>query len=58
MKKTYKQPTTKTVKINTAKMIAASGNMSGNGLNMRISNSEASGDAESRRGGFWDDEEE
>ena len=58
MKKTYIQPITNTVKISTVKMIAGSGTMSGDGLNMRISNTEASYDAESRRGGsMWDDEE-
>ena len=58
MKKTYIQPITNTVGISTTKMIAASGTMSGDGLNMRISNTEASADADSRRGGsMWDDEE-
>jgi len=58
MKKTYIQPITNTVKITTVKMIAGSGTLSGAGVNMRISNTEASDDAESRRGGsIWDDEE-
>ena len=59
MKNTYIQPITNIVKISTVKMIAASGTLSGDGVNMRIRNTEASGDAESRRGGsMWDDEEE
>ncbi len=58
MKKTYIQPITNTVKISTVKMIAGSGTMSGDGLNMRISNTEATGAAEGRRGSsVWDDEE-
>ena len=44
------------VQISTTRFIAGSGELQG--LGMRISNSEASGDAESRRGGSsWDDEE-
>ena len=57
MKKTYIQPNTITVMVATSGMIASSGTMSGDGLNMSIKNSEASGAAEGRRGGFWDDED-
>lgn len=58
MKKTYIQPITNKVKISTVKMIAASGRLSGDGVDMRINDTGTSGDAESRRGGsIWDDEE-
>lgn len=58
MKKTYIQPNTVSVKIATAKMIAASGKLSGDGWDMSISNTEASGSAEGRRrNSLWDDEE-
>lgn len=58
MKKTYIQPITNLVKISTVKMIAGSGRLSGDGVDMRISDTEASSDADSRRGGsIWDDEE-
>lgn len=56
MKKTYSEPIMKVVAINCAKMIA--GSLAGEGVNMRISNDNATGAAESRRGGnVWDDEE-
>ena len=60
MKKTYIQPIANIVKISTVKMIALSGStLSGDGVNMRIYDTEASGDAESRRGGsIWDEDDD
>lgn len=59
MKKTYIEPIMRTVAINCAKMIAASGTMTVGDSSMRIVNEGASGEAESRRGssGLWDEEE-
>lgn len=58
MKKEYIKPILKKgVSFECVNLIMASGKLSGEGLDMTISSQEASGDAESRRGNFWDDSE-
>lgn len=58
MKKTYIKPAMKAVHVTTTRFIAASGKFEGTGIDMRISNEEATGEAESRGGGsLWDDED-
>ena len=58
MKKTYIEPKMNVVAVSCVKMIAASGTLNGDGLDMRIKNTGASGEAEGRRGSSWDDDEE
>jgi hypothetical protein len=57
MKKTYIQPDMKSVKLVCASIIA--GSLNGDGVYMKINNTGAASDGDSRRGGsIWDDEEE
>ena len=58
MKKEYIKPILKKgVSFECVKLIMASGKLSGDGVNMSISSEDATSDAESRRGSFWDDSE-
>ena len=52
MKKTYIEPKSVCVALKSEKLL---GNLSGDGVNMKINNSGAANDAESR-GGNWEDE--
>lgn len=53
MKKTYIEPKSVCVALKSEKLL---GNLSGDGLNMKINSTDASGAAEGRRGGDWEDE--
>lgn len=56
MKKTYIQPNMKSVKLVCESIIA--GSLNGDGVNMKINNTGAGYDGDSRGGGaFWDDED-
>lgn len=55
MKKTYIEPKTETFVL---KMESLLGSLSGDGVNMKINNTGAEYDGDSRGGGaFWDDED-